>query len=302
MNYTVKAAARATGVSESRLRTWERRYGIPSPGRAPTGRRLYDEDDLAVIRRMAALVDAGVSAREAAEAALSGGEPEAPSAAQEEHPLAGALAAAAEAFDEDALLRALRESVKELGWARAFDEVIFPGLKRVGMYWETAVFPPANEHFASELVGFEIAAAMQALPMAPLGAPCVVFACPEDERHDLGIKALAMLTRARGVRTVYLGADVPTQDLVTAYQATRADALCLSATTAIGLASLVRASRTIVATHGLRLFIGGPATSFSGAEAAGIRLPASMANAVNAIASALNLGEHAQEPEPSRGV
>jgi MerR family transcriptional regulator, light-induced transcriptional regulator len=59
VNYTVKAAARATGMSESRLRTWERRYGIPSPGRSATGRRRYNDDDLALIRRMAALVHVG---------------------------------------------------------------------------------------------------------------------------------------------------------------------------------------------------------------------------------------------------
>ncbi|MBM3140053.1 MAG: MerR family transcriptional regulator, partial [Chloroflexi bacterium] len=69
MRYTVKAAARATGVSESRLRTWERRYGIPKPARSETGRRLYDDGDLRVIRRMAALVGAGLPAAQAAEAA-----------------------------------------------------------------------------------------------------------------------------------------------------------------------------------------------------------------------------------------
>ncbi|MDA0366505.1 MAG: MerR family transcriptional regulator, partial [Chloroflexi bacterium] len=69
MQYTVKAAARATGVGESTLRTWERRYGVPSPGRSATGRRLYEEEDLRVIRRMAALVAAGLPAAQAADAA-----------------------------------------------------------------------------------------------------------------------------------------------------------------------------------------------------------------------------------------
>ena len=144
MNYTVKAAALATGVSESRLRTWERRYGIPRPERAATGRRLYDDDDLSLIRRMAALVDAGMSAHEAAEAALSGATPPETTSLPEEHRLVIALAEAAEAFDEAAFLKSLREGVEELGWANAIDDIVFPSLKRVGQYWETAVFPPAN--------------------------------------------------------------------------------------------------------------------------------------------------------------
>ena len=32
MKYTVQAASKATGVSSARLRTWERRYGVPPPG------------------------------------------------------------------------------------------------------------------------------------------------------------------------------------------------------------------------------------------------------------------------------
>jgi methanogenic corrinoid protein MtbC1 len=206
------------------------------------------------------------------------------------HPMALALANAAERFDEADLLHALRAGVRDLGWAEAFDRVIFPGLKRVGLYWETAVFPPANEHFASELLGFEIASAIQATAPVPIDAPCIVLACPEDERHDLGILALDLLLKVQGIRTVYLGPDVPAQDLVTAFENTHASAICLAATTAIGLASLVRASRTLVATHHLRLFIGGPATSSSGVEAAGIRLPASMGSAAEVIVHALTAG------------
>ena len=53
MAYSIKAAAMATGISESCLRTWERRYGIPRPTRSSSGRRRFDESDLGVIRRMA---------------------------------------------------------------------------------------------------------------------------------------------------------------------------------------------------------------------------------------------------------
>jgi DNA-binding transcriptional MerR regulator len=287
VNYTVKAAARATGISESRLRTWERRYGIPRPGRAPTGRRLYDDEDLALIRRMAALVDAGVSAHEAAEAALSGSASAPAVPPEAEHPMVQALADAAERFDEAALVDALRSSVGDLGWGPAFDQVVFPGLKRVGLYWETAVFPPAGEHFASELVAREIAAAMASVAPSSASAPCVVMACPQDERHDIGLRGLALLLRMRGLNCVFLGADVPAQDLITVYEAKRADAICLSATTAIGLASLVRASRALVASHHIRLFIGGPTVSASGVEAAGIKLPASLAAAADTIVRVL---------------
>jgi MerR family transcriptional regulator, light-induced transcriptional regulator len=286
VRYTVKAAARATGISESRLRTWERRYGIPSPNRAPTGRRLYDEDDLAVIRRMAAMTDAGMAASEAAEAARSG-VTVAEEARAAEHELVATLAGAAEVFDEAAFVSGLRQAIEDLGWASALGEVIFPALKRVGIYWETAVIPPANEHFAAELVRREILGSLKVMLNGGTDQPLVLMACPEDERHDLGLSALNLLLRSEGLRTVYLGADVPTGDLFSACDAISPDAICLSATSATGMASLVRASRAIVGSRRVRLFFGGPAMSASGTEAAGIKLPESIADATDAIVKVL---------------
>lgn len=288
MNYTVKAAARATGLTESRLRTWERRYGIPSPERSATGRRLYDEADLAVIRRMAALVDAGVSAVDAADAARSGTDAAPVTVvASVDNPLVLAIVRAAETFDEALLVESLNAGVERLGWAGALDELVFPALKRVGLSWETGIIPPAKEHFASELVRRALASAIHTLPLAPSPAPRVVVAAPESERHDLGITALSLLLRLAGLRVVYLGADVPAPDLLEALSSVEPDAVCLSATSASGLASLVRTSRTLVARRGVRLFVGGPAVSASGAEAAGVRLPNSIEAAAKTIVDAL---------------
>jgi DNA-binding transcriptional MerR regulator/methylmalonyl-CoA mutase cobalamin-binding subunit len=291
VKYTVKAAARATGISESRLRTWERRYGIPKPSRSATRRRLYDEADLQVIRRMAALVDAGISAADAADAVRSG---EAATFNGEtpplEHPLIAAMTEAAEAYDESAFVAAVRAAVDQLGWGQAFDEVVFPALKRIGSFWEAASLPPAKEHFASELVRREIAAAVTDLAAPSGDGPLLVLATPESERHDLGLAALNLLLRMDGARVVYLGPDVPTVDLLDVWQTLQPDAICLSATTASGLASLVRASRTLVASRRVRVFVGGPAVSPSNAEAAGTRLPESLAAASRLIIETLTIG------------
>ena len=283
MNYTVKAAARATGISENRLRTWERRYGIPKPARAASGRRLYDDEDLAVIRKMAALVEAGLSASDAAEAVRSGEQALAAPTPQSDHPFIARIIAAAEEYDEQTFLGTFAGAIDELGWASALDEVFFPALRKLGARWETASLPPAKEHFASELVRRRLAAALDALGPSTRDEPKVLMACPESERHDLGLLALALLLRAGGANVIYLGADVPTSDIIEAVDSQKPDAVCLSATSAEGLASLVRATRTILAKHPPQLFIGGPAVSASGTAAAGVILPSSLSSAVTAI-------------------
>jgi DNA-binding transcriptional MerR regulator len=292
VRYTVKAAAIATGVSESRLRTWERRYGIPNPSRSSTGRRLYGEHDLAVIRRMAALVAAGVPASRAADAARS---EEIPTLAPErarrrEHPLVEEMVKAGLAYEEPAITRIVREAVG-MTWERALEEMLFPALDAIGEYWGESSLSCATEHFTTEVIRRELAGGLAGLPDSQPGAPSFLLASPEDERHELGLLAMALLLRLRELHALYLGADVPAAELLFALQRTKADAACLSATTASGLAALGRTARTLVSSRlSVRLFVGGPAFDRnSGHEAIpGIRLPRSLGAAADVIAHSLH--------------
>ena len=70
--YTIRQAARLTGVSEASLRAWERRYGVVVPHRNDSGYRLYDEEALAAVSTMRRLVQDGWSPAEAADAVRRG--------------------------------------------------------------------------------------------------------------------------------------------------------------------------------------------------------------------------------------
>ena len=65
--------ARRVGVNPELLRAWERRYGLLQPVRSPGGFRLYSEADADRVARMRAALDDGLSAAEAARAALEPG-------------------------------------------------------------------------------------------------------------------------------------------------------------------------------------------------------------------------------------
>jgi len=57
--YRIGAVSRMTGISPDALRIWERRYTAVSPQRSPGGGRLYNSQDVARLRLMKLLVDAG---------------------------------------------------------------------------------------------------------------------------------------------------------------------------------------------------------------------------------------------------
>lgn len=279
----------ATGVSESRLRTWERRYGIPHPGRSDSGRRQYSEEDLTIIRRMAALVDAGVPASEAASAALTEGPSPPRPPARADHPLALELVDRCRAYDEAGARKALRAAVVDLGWERAIDDVLLTALRKIGVDWQQDRLVTASEHFASELVRSELACASLDGGSPPVNRS-VMMACPEDERHDIGLLSLALLLRHRGIDIYYIGADVPPADLLSAVRATKADAIVLAATLRSSLASLERTARSFVSGSGnAKIYVGGPAFESVADSSAvpGIRLPRRVQDAARLIADSL---------------
>ena len=58
--YSISVAAELTGVPVQSLRLYER-YGLLTPARSEGGTRRYSADDLARLRRISELVDAGIN-------------------------------------------------------------------------------------------------------------------------------------------------------------------------------------------------------------------------------------------------
>ena len=67
----IGAVARELGVAPSTLRTWERRYGLVEPHRGQQGQRLYDSEQILVLRRVLAQLRRGSRARAAHDLALA---------------------------------------------------------------------------------------------------------------------------------------------------------------------------------------------------------------------------------------
>ena len=58
--YPIGTVASLTGVPVITLRAWERRYGLLTPVRKPSGHRLYTREDIDRIHRVVALLDDGM--------------------------------------------------------------------------------------------------------------------------------------------------------------------------------------------------------------------------------------------------
>ncbi|WP_194793323.1 MerR family transcriptional regulator [Raineyella fluvialis] len=203
--YTVKQVASRTGVRETTLRAWERRYGLVHPVRSDGGYRLYDDAQVDLLRRMAALVDSGVPAAMAAESLLAADPGGRSPAVLDEGP---DLVAAAADLNPRRLGAVLDDAFARRPYEEVVDDWLAPQLARLGEAWAAGLVSVAQEHFVSVGVLGKLASLYAATIPAHSGAPILV-GLPEGGRHELMIFAFAVCLRLRGADVVYLGADVP---------------------------------------------------------------------------------------------
>ena len=123
---SIGVVSRATGIPPETLRTWETRYGFPSPERRPSGHRVYAESVVPRLTRMAEALALGhrasrvVGASDAELAQLLGGNDLATSDPQADRPVAvsrqhvSGLDTVA-LFDGDRLTRTLHADWARLG-------------------------------------------------------------------------------------------------------------------------------------------------------------------------------------------
>lgn len=273
--------SRRLGVSEHVLRAWERRYGVLRPARSAGGFRLYSDADVNRVLRMRELLGQGLSAAEAARAALaehpdgrSGAATAASAPTAAPAPTGGlaedtqAMAAALDDFDEPPAQAALDRLLSTFTIETVIRDALIPYLRRLGERWQRGEVSTAQEHFASNIIRGRLASLARGWGHGR--GPRALLACPPGERHDIALFAFGVVLHRNGWRIHYLGADTPLDDLAAAAAATRPDLVVLAATRSAPFEAVSQQLARLAST--VPLAIAGAGASQRLAEAVGARL------------------------------
>lgn len=252
MSFRVKTVAELTGIPRNTLLAWERRYGVPGPGRTAGGYRVYSDADVRFLQELKRLVGQGLTISEAVARVRRPPAPEvAPTAAgaRVEELLEPLLR-----FDRARAEPVLRW-VEQLPLVDAIHEVWVPLLRRVGDGWQAGEVSVAQEHYVAAVAREVAMAWFRALGSAGSG-PRVLCACAPDELHDLPLLWVAVELRRLAWRVSWLGAQVPAADLAEAVASLEPDVVCLSGSRPGSGAALLAQARALVA-PGVVVALGG---------------------------------------------
>jgi DNA-binding transcriptional MerR regulator/methylmalonyl-CoA mutase cobalamin-binding subunit len=255
--YPLGAVSRLTGLSAEVLRAWERRYGAVQPPRTPGGTRRYRAQDVERLQMLKRAVDAGhrigdVASLEDAELARR---VERKREAGSDH-IKQVLAALLQ-FNAAEVQRLLAIQLSALGPIRFASDYVAPLVREIGERWANGSLPIGSEHIASGFLRSMLGSSLQP-NVASLMGPRIVFATPPGERHEIGLQMVALTAMGAGAAPIYLGAELPVEELLLAVARTNASALALSLVTidATDAARTVGALRAGLAPD-VQLWIGG---------------------------------------------
>ncbi|MFN0072507.1 MAG: MerR family transcriptional regulator [Chloroflexota bacterium] len=256
----IGALARRSGIPQATLRAWEHRYGIPTPERTSSGRRVYSDQDLTTVLRMRQLVSEGVApARAAAMLATGSDEPRAGLGQGLSDGFAIRFVDACTRYDELAAIGVLDEVLAVYPVEQACVQVLVPALRRIGELWRDGGLPVATEHIASSLILERLAMLMRAIP-SPANGPLAVLACAPGELHEIGPMLLGVFLKRRAWRVLRLGANTPIDEISRIISSLEPTAVVISATqpsAARRALERCRALRPLLSRHGTTIALGG---------------------------------------------
>jgi methanogenic corrinoid protein MtbC1 len=168
---------------------------------------------------------------------------------------------AVEKLDGAEAQRLLSIQLSALGPARFAREFASPLVREIGERWAANRLSIASEHLATGVLRSLFGSALQPTAVS-LRGPRIVFATPTGESHELGLQMAALTALGAGANPIYLGAELPVEELLNAVERTGAAALALS----LVMLPIDRARRVVDAIrHGLpqgvHLWLGGAVAS-----------------------------------------
>lgn len=150
-----------------------------------------------------------------------------------------------------------RLSVEEL-----YADVLIPVQREIGRLWHLNDLTVGEEHFATATTQMVMSLVYPYLKLAPRINRTLVAGSVEGNAHELGVRMLADLLDARGWKVVYLGPNIPADDLAIAVEAFDADLAAISASIATQIVMVertVQAIRARSAANGkpVKILVGG---------------------------------------------
>lgn len=215
-SFTIKDLENLSGIKAHTIRIWEQRYQFLKPSRTDTNIRHYSNEELKKLLNIALLNKYGykishidkMADAEVKEKLLSLTHTQ----AQQERILNDLIQCMID-MDMEKLEDIIDNYILARGIERTITQIIFPYMERIGVLWLTNHINPAQEHIVTNIIRQKLIVGIEGVNTSLKTNKTVLLFLPEGEYHELGMLFMYYLLKSRGVSVIYLGANVPINDV-----------------------------------------------------------------------------------------
>lgn len=215
--YSIKDLENLTGIKAHTLRVWEKRHQILKPKRSETNIRYYDNDDLKKILNINLLYNSGYKISKIATLGDSEIQLRANTLLKDKNASdskeINILIQNIIKLDTLEIEKILEEEYQEKGILKLYKETITPLLIRIGELWQLNTLNISHEHlFSNILRKFIIVKTNEVKAENQLDKSVLIF-LTHGEHHEIPILFYNYFLKFFGWNSIYLGSNVPTEDL-----------------------------------------------------------------------------------------
>lgn len=214
--FTIKDLENLSGIKAHTIRIWEQRYNFLRPNRTGTNIRYYCNEELKTVLNISLLNRYGYKIshidkmteddlrQKIVSLTLS-------EARQER--LVNELIGQMIDLDFGQFEDTLDDHIRLRGIDKTIIQLIFPFLDRIGVLWQSNHIHPVQEHLVTNIIRQKLIAGIESSSTPVQLNKTVLLFLPEGEYHELGLLYVYYLLKNRGVKPIYLGANIPLKDL-----------------------------------------------------------------------------------------
>lgn len=220
--YSISEVEQLTGIKAHTLRIWEKRYNGLMPRPTATRIRYYDDEQLRNLLNISTLLRNGhkisrimtMTDDEVNKHILQLSRRSDDSGNFEVY--INTLVNHMLAFDEPSFDKTCSSIIIRFGMYEAILKVIYPFLRKTGVLWSTSNAAPAQEHFASNIIKRKLLCAIDGIAYPDKPEKKFLLFLPPDEWHEIALLVCDFMIRNAGAATIYLGQNLPFENLQTA--------------------------------------------------------------------------------------
>lgn len=268
--YQIADLEQLTGIKAHTIRIWEKRYSLIEPSRTATNRRRYNEDQVKKLLNISALLSEGLKISKIAELnhrelskkifdLQDRGEEDSVSRA-----FVNDLTVAMLNFNEAGFEKSFSAAVTRFGLFEAMLNVFYPLLHKIGILWASEHAMPVQEHFAACIIRRKLMASIDGLPMASHRKKKFLLFLPPEESHEIALLLSNYMIRSKGYETIYLGQDVPYENISAVIKQTKPDYLLTFFISNRNPADISRQIAEYLRPTGVKILISGHADTLQG--------------------------------------